>query len=269
MQTILIAVAPNGARKNKQSHPNIPLTAEEIGLEAKSCMEAGAGMIHLHVRTPLGEHSLDAGYYQQAIEQINQQTNHGLFIQATTEAVGKYSAKEQFEMAHILKPPSVSIAIREIESLGKTVINDNFNQLRSNDVLPQLILYNSVDVEKYLHYLNEKILPGSAYPILLVLGKKHSQGSFELDDIKDSNLNIPASSTMVCAFGAEEYLAGQTAIANNWHTRIGFENNDCLKNGITAKNNAELISQMAKHINSKKKALATYQQAKELMSPIW
>ena len=269
MHPTLIAVAPNGARKNKDSHPNIPLTAEEIGLEAKSCMEAGAGMIHLHVRTNQGGHSLSVDYYHEAIQQINLQTKHGIFIQATTEAVGIYSPEEQFEMAHTLLPPSISISLREIEDLDETVINDNFNRLRSNNVSPQVILYNSNDVQKYQHYLNEKILPGSAYPILLVLGKHHAQGSFELADIKEGKLEIPASSIMVCAFGEEEYLAGQIAIDHNWHTRIGFENNEYLKDGRTAKNNAELVSQMAKHIKTQKKAVATHKQATELMTPIW
>lgn len=268
MSAILLAVAPNGARKNKESHPAIPLTAEEIGQETKACMNAGASMIHLHVRNSLGEHSLSVDYYRQAIQQIEQQTDKGIFIQATTEAVGKYSPDEQFGMIHLLKPDAVSIAIREIKKLDEIEINENFNQLRKDNILPQLILYNNLDVAKYKYYLDEGILPGNAYPVLLVLGKTHAQGSFELHDL-EGDLDIPASSIMVCAFGEEEYLAGQLAINKGWHVRIGFENNDRLMDGTIAKNNAELIAQIAKYVGLENKEIATVEDAKSIMTPDW
>ena len=45
-----LMVAPNGARKVKKDHPAVPLTISETVATAKSCYEAGAGAIHLHVR---------------------------------------------------------------------------------------------------------------------------------------------------------------------------------------------------------------------------
>lgn len=264
----LLAVAPNGARKSKENHPAIPLTAEEIGLEAKVCMQVGAGMIHLHVRNKLGLHSLSADYYQQAIEQIKIQTNNGILIQVTTEAVGKYSPDEQFGMIHALKPGFVSIALREMKKMDELDVYENFNLMREENTCPQIILYNHLDVSNYLNWLSEGILPGNSYPVLLVLGKSHAAGSFELDDL-DKKPDFPASSIMVCAFGEEEFVAGKLAVGQNWHVRIGFENNELLKNGETAKNNAELISQMADHVKANNKKLATAKDAKTIMTPDW
>jgi len=47
---VMIAVAPNGARKTKQDHPSLPINAEELAATAANCLAAGACMIHLHVR---------------------------------------------------------------------------------------------------------------------------------------------------------------------------------------------------------------------------
>ena len=44
--TVIIAVAPNGARKTKDNHPNIPLTPTEIAQTAQDCLSAGASMMH-------------------------------------------------------------------------------------------------------------------------------------------------------------------------------------------------------------------------------
>ena len=39
---LLLAVAPNGARKTKADHPALPITPDEIGRTAAACAEAGA-----------------------------------------------------------------------------------------------------------------------------------------------------------------------------------------------------------------------------------
>jgi hypothetical protein len=51
---LILTVAPNGAYKQKTDHPAVPLSAAEIGAEARRCADAGAAMLHLHVRTPEG-----------------------------------------------------------------------------------------------------------------------------------------------------------------------------------------------------------------------
>ena len=83
-------VAPNGARKVKKDHPEVPLTIQETVEVARNCYEAGAGAIHLHVRNEKGEHVLDAGLYKEALKELEFQVPK-MHIQVTTEAVGKYS----------------------------------------------------------------------------------------------------------------------------------------------------------------------------------
>ena len=83
-----LMVAPNGARKVKKDHPEVPLTISETVEVAKNCFEAGAGAIHLHVRNDKGEHVLDAGLYKEALNELEHQVPK-MHIQVTTEAVGK------------------------------------------------------------------------------------------------------------------------------------------------------------------------------------
>jgi len=264
----LIAVAPNGARKTKDDLPSIPLTPEEIAIEASACQRAGAAMIHLHIRDSIGRHSLNTARYQETIKLIKEETDNQLLIQVTSESVGKYSTEEQFEMIHSLKPDAVSIAIREIHNFNEIEINENFNFMKANNTSPQIILYNAHDVSIYKKWLEEGILPGKAYPVLYVIGKSQVEGVFSLDFF-DQDYQLPASSWMVCGFGESEFKIGVEAAKRGGHIRIGFENNHVLEDGRIANNNAELVSQMVAHLAEQKRVLATHEEARKTMKPDW
>ena len=108
-----LMVAPNGARKVKKDHPAVPLTINETVATAKSCYEAGAGAIHLHVRDKDGQHVLDAGLYKEALNELEHQVPN-MHIQVTTEAIGKYSPADMRKLAYDVTPPGTSIGTSEL-----------------------------------------------------------------------------------------------------------------------------------------------------------
>ncbi|MGH6903418.1 MAG: 3-keto-5-aminohexanoate cleavage protein [Geminicoccaceae bacterium] len=59
MTPLVVTVAPNGARRTKTDHPDLPITPAEIARDAAWCADAGASVLHLHVRAGDGRHSLD------------------------------------------------------------------------------------------------------------------------------------------------------------------------------------------------------------------
>ena len=204
---LLLAVAPNGARKSKADHPQIPLNAEEIAITAKDCLAAGASMTYIHVRNPDGSHSLSVDHYAEAIAEIKRVTKDGIFIQVTSEAVYIYKAEQQFEMIYKLRPNAVSIGLREIIQLEETVINQHFLAMREAHINPQLILYNEADLTLYKEWLERKVIPGKAYPFLLVIGKKMPEPGFNDEFLRpDFIQDLPASSWMICAFGKMNLL---------------------------------------------------------------
>ena len=266
----LLAVAPNGARKSKADHPRIPLSAKELAVTAIDCLAAGAAMIHLHVRNADGSHSLSAEHYAEAIIEIEKSTNDGILIQVTSEAVGIYTADEQFEMIHKLQPSAVSIGLREIKNLNESIINNHFEAMRDAKTHPQLILYNEADLSLCKDWLERKVIPGSAYPLLLVIGKKMTEPSFDNGYLRPDFIDaLPASSWMICAFGENEFETAKLAASLGGHIRIGFENNSVLADGSIASDNAELIAQTASYLNERGIQVADLEQAIEIMKPDW
>lgn len=247
---LIISVAPNGAYKTKQDHSEVPITAKEIASTAAACLEAGASMIHLHVRNTDGSHSLDAEHYRAAICAVEQAVGDRLSIQVTSEAAGVYKAEQQIESIRALAPRSVSIALREI-----IPTDDNQPEaaefllwLSNEKTLPQYILYDANDVMRYRTLVTKGIIPDTPHWVLFVIGR-YSEG--QQSDPNQLQPFLTASKGIkvpwaVCAFGKTELDCVIAATQQGGHVRVGFENNIYLHDGKVANGNAALIEQVAK-----------------------
>ena len=81
-EPMVITAAMVGAETTREQTPYLPITAEEIAEDAVRCREAGAAMVHLHVRTPEGKPSQDAELFRAAIRAIRARTD--ILIQVST-----------------------------------------------------------------------------------------------------------------------------------------------------------------------------------------
>ena len=158
---VMIAVAPNGARKTQQDHPQLPISPKELAHTAAACLDAGACMLHLHVRDENLGHSLDAQRYREAILAIRQQVGEELIIQITTEAVGIYSPEQQIQTVVDVRPEAVSLAIREISPSGadEKVSAEFFTFLQREHIAPQYILYDKKDILHFRELLKRGVIP--------------------------------------------------------------------------------------------------------------
>ena len=114
MTPLVVMVAPNGARRTKADHANLPITPAEIAREAALCADAGATVLHVHVRDRDGRHSLDAGHYRATLRAVRETLGERIVVQITTEAVGRYRPAEQMDMVRELYPEAVSLALAEL-----------------------------------------------------------------------------------------------------------------------------------------------------------
>ena len=65
MDKLIITAAICGAEVTKEQNPNVPYTVEEIVREAKSAVDAGAAIVHLHVRWDDGTPTQDRARFQE------------------------------------------------------------------------------------------------------------------------------------------------------------------------------------------------------------
>lgn len=244
---LIVAVAPNGARKSKTDHPVLPITADEVAACATACRDAGAAMIHLHVRDREGRHLLDADAYRIAITAVRREAGDELIIQVTSEAAGRYEADEQIAVVRELRPEAVSLAVREIvpDETSEPAAAAFLAWLADERILPQYILYSADEVVRYRDLRRRGVIPGERHFLLFVLGPYSATQTSEPRDLLPflATHDGDASPWSVCAFGARESACVTCAAALDGHVRVGFENNFYLSDGSLAPDNTALVTQ--------------------------
>ncbi len=240
----IIMSAPNGARRQKKDHPNIPITPEEMAICAEEIVAAGASILHLHVRDKNGGHSLAPELYRKAIQAVQAAVGEKLIIQVTTEAVGIYDRQQQMDMVKELKPTAVSLALRELcpDVQTETEFAQFTAWLKAEKIFPQYILYNDKDFNRFEEFRKKGILNDNNPFALLVFGNYQGQ-------INDHEINaLKACATTAefpwaaCGFAHNEKDCVRHAAHNNGHIRVGFENNIWKNNEEMLKNNAEMVA---------------------------
>jgi len=265
---VILAVAPNGARKTKADHPALPITADEIAATAAACREAGAAMIHLHVRDPDGRHSLDVETYRAATAAVRAAVGRDLVVQITSEAVGIYRPEEQMQMVRELKPEAVSLAVREIvpDEAAEPAAADFLAWVRAEGILPQYILYSDDDLRRFDDLIARGVVPGERQVVLFVLGR-YTKG--QISEPRELMPFLAANSRdhlwSVCAFGPRETACAVAAAALGGHARVGFENNFHLPDGSLAADNAALVAAVAEGLGAIGGRPASADEARDLM----
>ncbi|WFP62598.1 3-keto-5-aminohexanoate cleavage protein [Mesorhizobium sp. WSM4904] len=266
---VVIAVAPNGGRRTKADHPAIPLTAAELARTAAECLEAGAGMIHVHIRRPDGRHLLDADAYRQAIAAIRAEVGERLIIQITTEALGIYGPAEQAAVLKAVRPEAASLAFREFapDAASGPAFADLLDWMKEHGVLPQIILYDSSEAVRLAGMIKRGSVPWTDMPVLYVLGRYTvSQTSRPADLLPFLMPGAPQfSNWSVCAFGKLEAACVVAAALLGGHVRVGFENNFHLPDGRLAGGNAALVETVASAVERLGYGLADAAAARRLL----
>jgi uncharacterized protein (DUF849 family) len=243
---VAIAVAPNGGRRTKADHPALPLTANELAATAAACLEAGASMIHAHVRDRDGGHLLDGEAYRAAIAAIRATLGDRLVIQITSEALGIYSPAEQMAVVRQVRPEAVSLALRELlpDDSHEAGFAEFLGWLRREKIMPQIILYTPEEAARLAVLRARGLIPFEDIPVLYVLGRYTAgQRSSPADLLPFLAPGMPRfAHWSVCAFGERETACATAGALLGGHVRVGFENNLLLPDGSPARDNADLVA---------------------------
>ena len=245
----LIMVAPNGARRTKIDHRQLPITAAEIAETAEACWRAGAGAFHLHVRDDEGKHTLDPGRYREAISAVEEATDRQMAIQVTTEAVGLYRPEEQVAVVEALAPTAVSVALRELylDRSSDAIAGKFYRWAREAGIAVQHILYSPDEVIQLSALISRGMIPGDRHAAIFVLGRYTTDQQSRPEDLDPFVRAMEGSGLsdrldwMVCAFGVAETTCLAYALARGGHARVGFENSLWNADGSLALSNEQRV----------------------------
>ncbi|WP_137388241.1 3-keto-5-aminohexanoate cleavage protein [Rhodoligotrophos defluvii] len=244
---VILAVAPNGARAGKADHPRLPITTEEIVETCAACVAEGASMLHVHVRDGSGAHVLDAEAARALEAKITAVVGDAAVVQTTTEAFGRYSAREQMAFLQAARPRAASMAWREIArpELSDAERAELFAWCAREGVALQYILYDTDDVAALNAAIRRGIVPEPRPRVLYVVGRyAGSEPSDARALIGFLSAELRPVSWMACAFGPSGYDVLYSAALMGGHVRIGFENGFAFPDGGVAPDNAALVARL-------------------------
>ncbi|MGQ9370117.1 3-keto-5-aminohexanoate cleavage protein [Azospirillum sp. A39] len=246
---LVVMVAPNGARRTKADHPALPMTPAELARTAAECREAGAALLHLHVRDDAGRHVLDADAYRAALAAVRGAVGDTMILQITTEAVGLYDRHQQMAVTRAVRPEAVSLAVRELipdaDAEGEAAAF--LEELHRAGTLVQHIVYSPAEAARLVELSRRGVVPDAAPAVLFVLGRYGTASEGRPSDLCPflTAWTEGEGEWAVCAFGPAEAACVGAAAAMGGHARVGFENNLWLPDGSPAVGNADLVTVVA------------------------
>ena len=229
---LIVTVAPNGAYKQPADHPAVPITPATLATTAKACLDAGAAMLHMHIRDAQGRHSLDVEGYREAQRVVRQAVGDAMVIQITSEAAAVYQAPAQIAMVEALQPEAVSIGLREVDKpeIGDAGLQRFFTGLAQRRTMVQVILYDVADLRRWQALRASGVVPFAPWFLLFVLGRYSAgQTSSPRDLLPFLNAHDGNEPWAVCAFGAAENACVAAAAVFGGHARVGLKTTCCAR----------------------------------------
>ena len=99
MEKVIITAALTGAMTPKEMNPNIPLTPQEIANDAYECWNAGAAVVHLHMRDEKGHGTMNKETFKETVALVKAKCD--VVINLTTS--GDNRASDEERMAHLIE----------------------------------------------------------------------------------------------------------------------------------------------------------------------
>lgn len=263
---IFITCAVTGNLTTPEQTPYLPITPEQIAEACLGAAEAGAAIVHIHVRDPAtGKPSMEIGYYREVVERIRAR-NAQLVLNITTGPGGRFVPspdeprvagpgttlmvpEKRVEHIAVLRPDICTLDLNTMNSGAEVVINTPANVrrmakvMRDAGVRPEIELFDSGDIALMRDMLKDGSLAG---PVLcsFVMGVRYGfQPSPETvlyaRDLLPADAQFTAIGIGRSAFtmAAQSYLAGG-------HVRVGLEDAVYLSRGELAPSNAAMVTKV-------------------------
>jgi len=267
MNPLILTCAVVGAELTREQTPYLPLSPEEIADSAIEAAEAGAAMVHLHVRDSQGRPTCDEKVFSEVLEKIRHRSD--VIIQVSTGGaigdteVDRFRPLEAAPDMASLTTGSVNFGSEVffnprpfVESLAKAMLEKG--------IKPELEVFDAAMLENGMALAAKGlVLPPLHFD--LVLGVPGGIAATERN-LRFLAEGIPSGATWsVAAVGRHQFPMAELAIKWGGHARVGMEDNIFLEKGVLAKSNAELVAKAVKMARELGRPIATPAQARNLL----
>ena len=263
-------MAITGSVPRKKDNPAVPITIPEQVESTQAAYEAGAALVHVHVRNADESSSSDPEKFAALQEGIRKHCPD-IIIQFSTGGRGR-SLDQRGAMLY-LKPDMASLATGSVNF--PTIVYENppdfvrhlAQQMLDYGIKPEIeafdlaMLYNTVDM------VNQGLLKPPPH-VQFVLGVKHALPArrdileFEVRKLREM---LPDATWTAAGIGRHQLEVNHWALEMGGHVRTGLEDNIRWDRNTLAESNAQLVKRVAELCARYDRPVATARQARDML----
>jgi 3-keto-5-aminohexanoate cleavage enzyme len=251
MEKLIITAAITGSRISRQITPHIPITPDEIVQSAVECWNAGASIVHVHVRDlETGKGTQDVRLFRQVVEALREKTD--LVLCLTTSGIPGRNLPIKDRLAPLdLNPELASFDAGSINLGGAVFLNppefleEASKQMRAKGVKPELEIFDLGMMVTCLRMREEGHLEDPLY-FQFVLGSPWGAPASPKTLLHLSELLPKSANWSVIGIGRAHLPMSMMALVMGGHIRVGMEDNIYYEKGVLAKTNAQFVERIVR-----------------------
>ena len=267
----IITVAITGSLPRKKDNPAVPITVAEQIESTQQAFEAGATLVHLHVRNDDESPTSTPERFAQVLEGIRKHCP-GIITQVSTG--GRSGAGRERGGMLSLKPDMASLATGSVNF--PTRVYDNApdlvdwlaDEMQKYDVKPEVEAFDLSMIFSAVNLLKAGKIKGPLH-VQFVMGVKNAmpvdREVFEFY-VKTLKRLAPDATWTGAGIGKDQFQLVRWSLELGGHCRTGLEDNVRLDRDTLAPSNAALVERIAQLCAEYGRRPATAAEARQLLA---
>lgn len=266
----ILCCAITGSLPRKSNNPAVPISIAEQVESAHAAVEAGATIIHAHVRNEDETPSSDPDKFA-ALKEGLEKHCPGVVIQFSTG--GRSGAGKERGGMLSLRPDMASLSVgsnnfpTRVYENPPDLVDWLASEMTKYDITPEVEAFDLSHILQAIAMHKAGKLQGKLY-VQFVMGVKNAMPAdkavfdFYVQTMRD---RAPDAEWCAAGIGPSQIILNEWAIAAGGHTRAGLEDNVRLDRDTLAPSNADLIARAVDLCAKHDRPVATIVQTRDIL----
>lgn len=271
MDKVIITAALTGSRTTKAHNPAVPYTPQEIAEDAVACWQAGAAVVHIHVRDPqTGAPSMDLALFREVVERIRARCDVVLNLTTSGLHLEGPDVLERRLAPVTLHPDLCSLDIGSVNFRDRVFLNPPAwgevaaRRMREHGVKPEIEVFDVGHVAQALDLIARGLVEDPPY-FQLCMGVPWGIPATPENLLFLRSQLPPGARWSVLGVGRAQWTMVALGILLGGHVRVGFEDNVYLERGVLAASNAQMVEKAVRLVRDLGREVASVDEARAIL----
>ncbi|KLK92836.1 3-keto-5-aminohexanoate cleavage protein [Microvirga vignae] len=271
MNPVVITVAITGSVPRKKDNPAVPILPPEQVESTRDAYEAGATLVHIHVRNNDESSSSDPERFRQVQEGVRRHCP-GIIVQFSTGGRGRDPALRSSSL--YLRPDMASLSTGSVNfptivyENHTTLVEEMAGKMKEFGIRPEIEIFDLSHLHGARRLANKGLLDERPH-IQFVMGVQNALPAEErlLDILLNEAKHLfPACTWTAAGIGRHQAQVMEWALARGADAvRTGLEDNIRVTKDRLAASNAELVGLAAEAVRRHGRRVATFEEARAIL----